>query len=96
MKIGMCGVRGMGREFAGLFGLHPAVESLAIADVDAGAREETRQKMEVSHAVETLDQLLDLNLDSIGVFTPPWTQPCAETFEARPSHVSDRSRAAHQ
>ena len=73
MKIGMCGVRGMGREFAGLFGLHPAVESLAIADVDAGAREETRQKMEVSHAVETLDQLLDLNLDSIGVFTPPWT-----------------------
>ena len=32
MKIGMCGVQGLGSDFLKLFGLHPGVESVAVAD----------------------------------------------------------------
>ena len=73
MKIGMCGVRGMGSDFLKLFGLHPDVDSVAVADLDANVRAKARQFSALSRAVETLDQLLDTEVDSIGVFTPPWT-----------------------
>ena len=72
MKIGMCGVRGIGSDFLNLFGLHPEVDSVAVADLDANVRAKSRQFAALSRAVETLDQLLDTNVDSIGVFTPPW------------------------
>jgi len=73
MKIGMCGVRGLGGDFLKLFGLHPDVESVAVADLDGNVRAKAHELARLSHAVETLDQLLDTDVDSIGVFTPPWT-----------------------
>ena len=72
MKIGMCGVRSHGAYFLKLFGLHPDVESVAIADLDANVRAKAHEMVRVTHTVETLDQLLDTDVDSIGVFTPPW------------------------
>ena len=73
MKIGVCGVRGLGRKFVKLFGLHPDVESVAVADLDADVRAEAHEIAGVTNAVENLDQLLGTDVDSIGVFTPPWT-----------------------
>lgn len=73
MKVGMCGVRGMGSDFLKLFGLHPDVDAVAVADLDANVRARAPQFAELSHAVGTLDQLLDTDVDAIGVFTPPWT-----------------------
>ena len=63
----------MGRGFAHLFGLHPGVDTLALADPDVEALQETRRDADVLHAVESMDQLLELDVDSIGVYTPPWT-----------------------
>ncbi len=63
----------MGRGFAHLFGLHPDVDTLALADPDVEALQETRRDADVLHAVESMDQLLELDVDSIGVYTPPWT-----------------------
>ncbi len=71
MKIGICGVGGMGRGFAHLFGLHPDVDTLALAVPDVEALQETRRDADVLHAVESMDQLLELDVDSIGVYTPP-------------------------
>ncbi len=73
MKIGMCGVRGLGLEIAEIFSLHPAVEAMAVADLDAEVCAQAAQLPGVTHAVGSLDALLDLDLDAIGVFTPPWS-----------------------
>jgi predicted dehydrogenase len=71
MKIGMCGVRGLGRDFLKLFSLHPKVESVAIADLDADVRVQACETARVAQDFETLDELLDA--DAVGIFTPPWT-----------------------
>ena len=73
MKIGMCGVRGLGIDFAKLFGIHPGVEFVAVADLDAEVRERAAGLEGVDGAVETLDHLLDMDVDCVGVFTPPWS-----------------------
>ena len=73
MKIGICGVRGLGRDFLNLCGLHPDVESVAIADLDAVVRAKAREKTGVSQDYETLEELLDADVDAVGIFTPPWT-----------------------
>lgn len=73
MKIGMCGVRGHGRSFLKLFALHPYVESVAIADLDADVRAEVREMTSVAQDFETMDELLGADVDAVGVFTPPWT-----------------------
>ena len=57
MKFGMCGVRGHGNDFVKLFGLHPDVESVAIADLDASVRDQAQQITGVTHAVESLSHL---------------------------------------
>lgn len=73
MKLGMCGVRGMGVEFLSLFGLHPDVESVSAADLDADVRARAHEFAELTRCVESVDQLLATEVDCIGVFTPPWT-----------------------
>ncbi len=74
MKIGICGVRGLGSDFLNLCGLHPDVESVAIADLDARVRAKAREKTGVSQDYyETLEELLDADVDAVGIFTPPWT-----------------------
>ena len=69
----MCGVRGLGSDFLKLFGLHPDVEAVAVADLDAKVRARASEFADLSHAVDTLDQLLSTDVDCVGVFTPPWT-----------------------
>lgn len=73
MKIGVCGVRSLGAEFVELFGLHPQVETVSVADLDADVRARAHKFATLSHAVETLEQLLATGVDCIGIFTPPWT-----------------------
>ncbi len=73
MKIGMCGVCGLGVEIAEIFGLHPDVEDVVVADLNSKVCAKASQLQGVSRGVESLDQLLDLDLDCIGVFTPPWS-----------------------
>lgn len=73
MKIGVCGVRELGLDFLKLFSLHPDVESVAIADLDAGVRAKARETTSVAGEFEALDELLDTDVDGVGIFTPPWT-----------------------
>lgn len=73
MKIGMCGVSGMGSRFLRLFSLHPDVQSMALADLDPVVRAKAQEAVHVTHAVETLEQLLETDVDCVGIFTPPWT-----------------------
>jgi predicted dehydrogenase len=56
-----------------LCGLHPDVESVAIADLDARVRAKARETTGVSQDYETLEELLDADVDAVGIFTPPWT-----------------------
>ena len=73
MKFGMCGVGGMGREMVRLFYLHPEVEALYIADADPAARAATAEVADVDAEFSSLDELLETDVDSVGIFTPPWT-----------------------
>ena len=72
MRIGVCGVRGLGLDFLKLFGLHPQVESVAFADLNATVRASATKWVGTATGCETFDQLLDLGVDCVGVFTPPW------------------------
>lgn len=75
MKFGMCGVSGFGIHFLKTFSCHPGVTRLSFADLD----EQTRAKAiaeinaEKENAYESFDELLDTDIDAIGIFTPPWT-----------------------
>jgi predicted dehydrogenase len=73
MRIGVCGVRGLGVDFQNLFALHPEVESVSIADLDPEVRAKAVERVPGTEAFKTLDELLDADVDCIGVFTPPWT-----------------------
>lgn len=46
---------------------------MAVADLDPEVRARAGDLPGVGRAVETLDQLLEMDVDCIGVFTPPWT-----------------------
>lgn len=72
IKLGMCGVRGHGRGFLKLFGLHPSIGSVSIADLNPEVRAAALNVATIEHSVATFDELLDLDLDAIGIFTPPW------------------------
>jgi len=73
MKLGICGVTGFGEYFADLFGYHPDVESLAIADLSPAGRALAAKFPRVARVVESLDELLATDVDSVALFTAPWT-----------------------
>ena len=73
MKIGICGVSGFGRTFLPLFDLHPDIDLVAIADLDEDARVRAREKIAVGKSYATMDELVDSDVDAVGIFTPPWT-----------------------
>lgn len=72
MKIGVCGIAGLGWDFAELFLVHPDVESVHVADLSADCRARAAEKQGLAGVHETFEQLLDADVDCIGVFTPPW------------------------
>jgi predicted dehydrogenase len=73
MKIGICGVAGFGIYFAELFDLHPQIESQVIADLNPAGRALADKLTRPTRTVETFDELLATDVDSIGIFTAPWT-----------------------
>ncbi len=72
MKIAICGVAGHGFDFLKLFHLHPAVESVVFADLAPALRERASESFPDAQAFEAFDELLDTDVDCVGVFTPPW------------------------
>jgi predicted dehydrogenase len=72
MKIGICGYRGMGRNYLSLFHLHPEVESVIAADVNPDVRSAVAETHPDIPQVKSFDELLQADVDSIAIFTPPW------------------------
>ena len=73
MKMGICGARSHGFSFLELFGLHPLVEAVSLADINPEIRHRARRAAGVDRVHETFDELVDSDVDAIGVFTPPWS-----------------------
>jgi len=83
MKIGVCGLGGFGQRFVPLFLAHPAVEEVAVADPREDAVKHLFEKnaqalpqlerKPITRAVGTFDELVELDLDAIAIFTQRWT-----------------------
>ena len=71
MKIGVSGVRNLGRDFLELFSLHPDVASMPAADHDPDARASFREDVCTIRMHESLDELRDTDVNSSAIFTLP-------------------------
>lgn len=73
MRIGICGVRGLGLDFLRLFSLHPEVDAVYFADLNEEVRTIARSQAKVHKELVSFDELLAENIDCMAIFTPPWT-----------------------
>jgi myo-inositol 2-dehydrogenase / D-chiro-inositol 1-dehydrogenase len=74
MRIGLAGVGRIGAFHAGTLYRHPAVDSVIVADADAGRAREVAAGLG-AEAVETADELLDSGLDALVIATATDAHP---------------------
>jgi len=69
LRIGIAGL-GFGAEFVPIYLHHPAVAEVWVCDADRAVLENTVDRYGTVHAVSTLDELLDADIDAVHLVTP--------------------------
>ena len=72
VRVGICGVRGMGVSFAHLLVLHPDLEEVHVADLNLSLAQTMVDQYHATSACTSFDRLCEMDLDAIAIFTPPW------------------------
>lgn len=72
MKVGVVGTGSFSQNFIPLFKLHPLVDEVVLCDLDDKKLEENMKKHGISKGCESLDKLLETDVDSVAIFTQNW------------------------
>lgn len=72
LRVGVCGVGSFSRHFIPLFKAHPEVEQVVLCDLDAEKVAERSAQFELPDTCGSLDELCELDVDCIAIFTQNW------------------------
>jgi predicted dehydrogenase len=72
LKIGICGAGQFAGSFIPLFQAHPLVSEVRIAEAFPERRREQAERFGVERVYESLDDLIDSDVDAIAIFTQRW------------------------
>ncbi len=96
IKIGMIGLGAFGSGFADLFMSHPAVDSIALCDVDPERikqfteKASWQKKIDIAACNTSIDEFLKTDMDAVVVMTQPWLHApqCIQVLESGKSVYS--------
>lgn len=69
IKIGICGAGAFSTCFIPLFQAHPAVESVALCDLDAEKLQSRADEFSIISTCPSLEKLCESDVDAIAIFT---------------------------
>lgn len=72
ISIGIVGVGAFGREFISLFQKHPAVDRLALCDVQRDRLDQCARKHEIGETYASLDAICRSDIQALALITQPW------------------------
>jgi predicted dehydrogenase len=72
LKIGVCGLGSFGKQFVELFQAHPLVDEVTVADFHQDRVVEMAKTYGLKRTFNTLEEMLDSDLDAISLFTQRW------------------------
>ena len=72
IKVGLCGTGAFSRNFITLFKMHPQVDDVVLCDLDAEKLKAAATRYELPKTCPSLDELCQLDLDAVAIFTQNW------------------------
>ena len=69
IRVGICGTGAFATGFIPLFKAHPAVDQVVLCDLDSAKLEEKARRFEIPDTCPSLDELCQLDIDAIVLFT---------------------------
>ena len=72
ISIGIVGVGAFGREFIALFQKHPAVDRLALCDVQRDRLDQCARKYDIGETYASLDAICHSDIQALALITQPW------------------------
>jgi predicted dehydrogenase len=72
MRVGICGAGAFAESFIPLFKAHPGVEQVILCDLDAEKLKTKATRFGISETCASLDDLCDLDVNAIAIFTQNW------------------------
>jgi predicted dehydrogenase len=69
IRVGICGTGAFSTGFIPLFKAHPEVEQVILCDLDSAKLEEKSRRFEIPDTCPSLDDLCEMDLDAVAIFT---------------------------